>query len=263
MELNKNNFLRWNGAFTPKPFSNIANNDAQSMVVSAASCVLYPLSNDESTFGIDPNTFQITEQDNLVNPAVWDASLLKVTYFPPSGVAVGNRTLKYNWKDTEGNLSNEATITINIQARPTSWRVYPDSFSCQMSGGVRTGNGQFDLLEKYYTDDNSTVFPLETKPNSPGDPNYLAPFPDPINCSTNPYVRWDLSPDVTVNGACSVMSATMAVYTAYTDTFLTVGTRMYIDNSLNTPVGDLYYSDYSVAYRTIDGYIVDIYNCGV
>jgi hypothetical protein len=178
--LNKNNFLIWEGSFNDAPFSNVATDDSASMLITAAFVELQPLLNDISTYGINVLSFEFTLQDNLITLATWDSVTQKIKYFPPAGISPGVRLLKYRWRDNFGNLSNEATVSIDVQPRATAWRGDPSSYVCD-NPGVTNGAG-WGTLEKYYTDNNDLFLPHTTKPNDPVDPDFIAPVNDPIMC---------------------------------------------------------------------------------
>lgn len=184
MQLNRNNYLIWEGEFTDKPTLVQAVDDAVNMSVGAVSVEIYPLLNDVATYGIDLNTFEFTVQDNLLKPATFDPLTKKITYYLPAGAAVDDvRVIKYRWKDTLAHQSNEATISITVIARATGWRGYASSLACVLDGGGHnTGESAYGELEEYYLDDNSPVLPSSTKANDPGDPDYIAPTTNLIMC---------------------------------------------------------------------------------
>ena len=259
--LNKNNFLRWTGSFNQAPFDANAVDDSVNMFVTGAQVVLYPLVNDVSTYGIALNTFEFTLQDNPLAPATFDSASKSVTYFPPVGVVPSVKTLKYKWKDFNGNESNEATITINVLARQTAWRGDPSSFACEMSGGVRTGNSLYETLERYYTDDDELYLPYETKPNTIGDPDYIAPVTDNLNCNPEDFVEWLLTYGATKEDACT--GGLGAVF--YTETgveFLAPGVQLYTDEELTSPAGNDYFAPGNgQVFRVVSGTIVDQLTC--
>lgn len=185
MKLNRNSPLIWEAVdgFIDAPHSETAVDDAVNIVVNAESLEIEPLLNDASTYGINASSLEITVQDNIVTPATWDATSGKITYYPPAGIVVGGaRTLKYKWMDVLGHESNEATITITPTARSTSWRPLTSSRYCVTSSGSNTGMAAYTTLEKYYTDDNTAAAPAVTKPNTIGDPDYVAPSEDLLMC---------------------------------------------------------------------------------
>lgn len=174
--LNKNNFFIWKGEFDSAPFEIVANDDNASLVKGASYIEIYPLLNDVASYGLNPLSLEFTLQDNIANPATWDAVAKKIIYYPPADVEVGQvREIKYRVKDTIGNVSNEATVSIAISDRATSWRGYAPSYSCVKVGGDNTGIGGYAQLEKYYIDDNSAYIPQALKPNVDGDANYIPP----------------------------------------------------------------------------------------
>lgn len=263
--LNKNNFLRWTGKFNIAPFNAIARNDEVTIVKGQASVDILPLANDSATYGIAQNSLQITIQDNFENPAVWNSVTSKITYYLDPLTELGQRFIKYKWKDYNGNSSNEATVTINVVDRPTAWRVYPASFACVLDGGGnRTGYGAYSLLEKYYPDTQVNVTPLTTKSNVSTDPDYVAPVIDQQRCSTQAYTQWNLKFGASLQVSC-VVSATMAVYTATNDGFggLIPGAYVFSDNAFTTPLPNGFYGDNNGhSYLVSGGQIIDVLDCG-
>ncbi len=265
MELNQNNFLRWKGEFKKAPYTANAVNDSINMIIDQTFIEISPLINDVSTYGIALNTFTFTSQDNPDKPAIFNPSTSKVTYFLPVSAAVGNvRHLKYKWTDYNGNESNEATISINVIVRPTGWRVYPPSFSCEFDvEAERTGRSLYAQLVKYYLDNNQNVTPLTLKNNVVGDPNYVAPVEDPINCSTTPFVAWELTYGSGGYISCSVSEGeSQTLYTAQDDTELSVGVYLYSNSLLTIPAPDGYYSlDFGFTHHVSSGIIVNKVTC--
>ncbi|UHG93335.1 DUF5977 domain-containing protein [Spirosoma oryzicola] len=64
------------------------------------------------------------------------------------------------------------------QTRATAWRGVGFRHILD-ERGKRTGMGTVVRLRKYYLDDKTDVKPTTDKPNSPGDPDYMAPAPVP------------------------------------------------------------------------------------
>lgn len=177
-QLNKNNFIVWQGNFAAAPFSVVANNDTVQITKGEPFLAIYPLINDAATYGINAESLEITFQDNVQKPAVWDSIAQKITYYLPAGAGYGTqRLLKYRFRDKAGNLSNEATITIGVAFAETFWRGLETSFSClKDSAGENTGLGSYATLEKVDSTTSTPVVPAEQKPNVEGDANYIAPF---------------------------------------------------------------------------------------
>lgn len=182
MKLNKNNYLIWDGQFADAPFQTVVNGWVLSLVQGESYVEGQVLFDDFATYGINLSTFEFTVQDNPTTPATWDSVTGMVKYYPPAGVTPGLRYLKYKWKDNMGHDSPEGTITISVLARATAWRPAASSYQCQLSGGVNTGMAYYSLLEKYYTDNGTAYSPYTTKPNTVGDPDYVAPVADGATC---------------------------------------------------------------------------------
>lgn len=258
MELNKNNFLRWDGEFIKAPVTNTAVNDVASMFVNQTEKKILPLVNDISTLGVDLSSFEITQQPvGVILPSTWNLVTSEVTFYLPPGSSPGTKTIKYKWKDLIGNLSNEGTITITINPRLTGWRVYPPSGGCQIVSGEKTGFFEYDELEKYYTDNNTTVTPLVTKPNSPGDPNYSPPFED-SRCSTEDFIKWGLGLGENSSSSCFIAIPSF-YYTNPDDGFgyLTPGVQLFQDEALTTPAANGFYSDQTQWWQVFAGIISD------
>lgn len=67
------------------------------------------------------------------------------------------------------------------EPRPTAWRVFPSSLRCEKDGdNANTGIALYDLLEQYYTDDDSGTG--VTKLNAPADADYVAPTENLVAC---------------------------------------------------------------------------------
>jgi hypothetical protein len=69
--------------------------------------------------------------------------------------------------------------------RPQGWRPYRTA--CELNDfGIRTGRKVATMLERYYLDDNTPVFPAQIRTNLPGEEGYLAPQVS-ADCQTTPY----------------------------------------------------------------------------
>jgi hypothetical protein len=184
-KLNRNNFITWDGEFSPKPFVVTAVDDFVSMGPNDSFINIPILDDDTATFGINESSINITQQANPLQPAEWDTSAKVIKFYPPkNGIysIEGTYVLKYKWKDKSGHLSNEALVTVIVTPRPTAWRGYAPSFSCLLSAGENTGYGQYAQLEQFYTDTNESVIPLALKANVVGDPDYLLEVYDVAAC---------------------------------------------------------------------------------
>lgn len=177
-QLNKNNFIIWTGEFKPPSFEAIANNDILSMQQGATEAAeIYPLNNDIATYGINPDTLEITLQDNPAAPAVWDAVAKKLFYYlPVDAVAGQDRVIKYRWRDAIGNYSNEGSITVTVTARQISYRPYAPSLVCLKNGnGTNTGQAFYQQLEQFFTDTGEAVSPRVLIANEVILPQYAPP----------------------------------------------------------------------------------------
>lgn len=179
MKLNRNNLLIWEGNFGSAPIFVTANNDNISVSKNTAALVIDVLSNDVATLGILRTSVVITENPNTNKPAVVDAATGNIVYYPPAGF-IGQHILKYRFRDMLGNPSNEGTVTVVVQEREVSWRIYPPSFVCERSGtNDFTGNGYYRQLQKFYPDTQEAFSPQELVNNTSDHPNYVPPAPEP------------------------------------------------------------------------------------
>ncbi len=195
--LNKNSFIRWQGAFNNIPALQQAVDDNVSMALGSPFIEISVLLNDSATYGINPASLAITLQDNMITPATWDPLTEKLKYYPPAGLVVGAvREIRYEWDDNLGNGSNEASVFIEITDRATGWRGKASTYVCEEVAGDNTGQANFTTLEKYYLDDNTPAIPADEKPNDVGDPDYIAPLTDLISCplpgSTDSFEIWSI-----------------------------------------------------------------------
>ena len=95
-------------------------------------------------------------------------------------------TLTFRKSIAQENFSN-LPAKDNYAGRPTVW-VGVNMFYLLDGVGKRTGYGQFATLQLYYSDNGQPVRPFETKPNVPGDPDYIEPvLLDSITPGTTPY----------------------------------------------------------------------------
>jgi hypothetical protein len=200
-KLNKKNFLIWEGQFNAAPFDVIATNDNVTMKINEASKVINVLANDIASYGIDKPSLEITLQDNAAHLAEYNQVTGEITYYPPANIAPGQvRQLKYRWYDKAAHISNEATVSITIQDRPTGWRGYAPSYKCLKDGsGENTGQAFYDTLEKYYTDDNTAYVPATLKNNTSIAPDYIPPADNltmcPLAGSIIPFYVWNYAPN--------------------------------------------------------------------
>ena len=95
-------------------------------------------------------------------------------------------TLTFRKAVTQENFS-DLPAKDNYAGRPTVW-VGVNLFNLLDGFGKRTGFGQFATLQLYYSDNGQPVRPFETKPNVPGDPDYIEPvLLDSITPGSTPY----------------------------------------------------------------------------
>lgn len=261
--LNKNNFLRWFGSFNVAPFDVLAVDDALDVTVFHDFVDIAILDNDIATFSIDPTSIVITLQDNIARPATWNPTTKLLRYYltdeSKAGMGDLSRVLKYTWKDVNGNVSNEATVTFTIIPREKAWRVLESSFSCELDeDGHKTGNGIYATLVQYYTDNEVNVVPTNEKDNDPDDPDYIAPAEDP-RCDPATYTEIVYHTG-TAGSVCS-SSDTATAYVPIAETRYAIGTHLFSDTDLTVPVSDGYYRDGDSKLQLVGGVVVNITFC--
>jgi hypothetical protein len=182
--LTKENYHQWEGDFDPLPATLLAVDDVASMIINAGSIEIDPFVNDVSSLGINYDSLEITLQDNPLAIAIYDPVSRKITYYLPNDALAGQvRQIKYKWKDVAGTSSNEATISVTVLERATSFRPHTFSKECIKDGsGNNTGQSRYTALEKYYLDDGKALKPYFLVANVVSHPNYVAPVDDPVSC---------------------------------------------------------------------------------
>lgn len=268
MRLNRGNFLIWDGEFDTLSFDIQAIDDDVTITVIQTSIIISVLANDIATLGFNYHSVVITLQDNLQKPSVVNQTDGTITYYPSANAPIGDRIIKYKFKDLMGNESNEATVTIHIVPRPTGWRPYPQSFLClRDADNLRTGYGFYTTIQKYYTDDQTNVIPIQLKPNISTDPDYEPPFlatSCPVEFKTGLPVSVT-SPQVSAGNSCS-LAVPPNLTTFYTETGqLGLGVTIYLTQSLNPNArlgGPGFVSDGTYSYEINDhGVIIGITEC--
>lgn len=238
-QLNSFNFLRWYGEFEDAVYENVANDDVGVGVYTVSYIDIAALDNDTSTIGIDFDSIIITQQVYIDVPAIYDPVSHNIRFYTKTGTsAPGSFELKYKWFDLQGNPSNEATITIYLQARTTGWRGI--SPTCDLSGGDNTGYYTYATLQQFYTDNGAATG--ITKPNVDTDPDYIAPIYDESVCPIHLYVLINSKFQSTPSGICEI-GFNSGVYANSSDVTagLPIGTVLYTDSGLSIPVGFGYY----------------------
>lgn len=187
MQLNKSNFLRWDGEFDKMPAVNIAMPDTAIMQPKDDFIQSQVLFNDVSTYGINKNTIQILTQPYPTKPAEWDSYSQSIKFYAPKEFNTWNvpgfYTIQYKWADLAGNESNITTLTVQVVPRAIIWKGFPSSYSCELDGnGRRTGMGHFSQLVKAYSDGSGYVIPVILVDNNSGFPGYLPPAQDLTSC---------------------------------------------------------------------------------
>ncbi len=126
---------------------------------------------------------------------------------------LGSDSYTYSYDLDGDTIVKKVCLTI-IDNTPTTtaWRAQQEPYTCVLDEyGLRTGYKAFNFLEQYYTatGENTGV----TKPNSPSDPDYIAPVVDETACVPQPV---DPTPDPftfvdVVNAELSTMYVSNAV----------------------------------------------------
>jgi hypothetical protein len=76
--------------------------------------------------------------------------------------------------------------------RPTAWRGNGVPVCLTDANGKYTGVGRYDYIERYYTDDNTVVSPLQRKANTAGTYGYVAPGTNAL-CSVTPHLNDEMT----------------------------------------------------------------------
>lgn len=133
---------------------------------------LFNISNSRMIDVPDPGGYTLVS-----NPTNGSVSL------PSTGIALYSPALNFSgmdyfsYKSTSGLIRNVCVNVLSVD-RETEWR--PTGQYCITSGGTRTGEYGYSLLSEY--DNISETFTGVTKPNSPADPDYVAPVMDTNIC---------------------------------------------------------------------------------
>lgn len=169
---------------TSIPFQNVAFAKTATMVTGLSYVDVDVLTGATSTFGIDVNSVSavVTSSPTAATPR-WNAATQLLRIFRPGSGTPASMTVDYTFKDHLGNISNAATVTVDLTLLATDWRVYTPSVFCLVDAySQNTGYKGYNLLELYYTGSGVTYTPLTTKPNVVGDPDYVSPTIDTSAC---------------------------------------------------------------------------------
>lgn len=191
MPINRNNMLRWNGSFTPAMVDNIAVADGPILLPSSDVSVTCPvLFNDSATLGINTESVTILSYSSPCQlPAEFDTVTNLLTIYRPVDPTVSSLTLTYQWADYCGNVSNTATITVNVLTAATAWVAYESSYYCVLNtvNGQNTGFANWTQQVLTYSPSGTPVTPLTLRPNalSLGIADYIGDVLDPITCPSS------------------------------------------------------------------------------
>jgi hypothetical protein len=106
---------------TPAP---VANNDSAT-TINPQSVIVPVLNNDTSIFPINPSTVTVVENPTYGTTTVEPSGAIKYTPTTASTTAVTNDTFAYTVEDTDGQVSNEATVNITVYPVPGVAGVLP------------------------------------------------------------------------------------------------------------------------------------------
>ena len=191
MSINKDNFLRWNGTFNPKPWSITPGFSVGNLFANQDFCVVNPFSGTMSaTLGIDTYSFEITRITNasfvdieLSSPCEYDGvSALKV--YRPLDISVTVIVIFFKFTDILGNtIASSSFVQIGVSTIYVSWVSYPPSATCSLDAfGNNNGKLEWSQLKLINTGTGTAISPLTLKDNVPSDADYIAPITDFITC---------------------------------------------------------------------------------
>ena len=192
MALNRNNYLRWNGTFTKRPYTITPVPKFFDFFANIDSIVIQPMITSSASLGIDYTTYKITSiidqytglPIQLSQDCAYDGAGNLTVYRPiiPTLGFVINGT----FEDNSGNLSSILSNLIIVTAIEIAWVVYPVSYVCNIdSFGNQTGFKSWTQLYLINASTLSPIIPLTFKPNIPTDPDYIAPVIDLITCPSD------------------------------------------------------------------------------
>ena len=190
MPNNKNNFIRFTGAFVSPDFS--------ISIVGFPSVNFYP-SYDSLTYnvgsaltaslGVNLLSLKILSvKDSLGNDVLLSQDCYydgagNITVYRPIDLTLLSYSVFFNFQDYAGNVSFNEVITINFVSILTAWVVYPASAICNLDGfGNNNGYLYCEQLKLINQSTGSDIVPLTLKPNVPSDADYIAPITDYVAC---------------------------------------------------------------------------------
>lgn len=195
MSLNKNNFLRWEGVFTPKKFTMVSDPvlsvnlyaNEELCVCSSLSLIIPNVSN-----GVDFTSLEIVGIKNypslvdisLVSPPSWDSDSQLLTTYRPLDLTITQYIVQFIFTDILGNKSAVTNQLIEVSLVYTTWVQYPVSVGCIIDSlGNQTGYKMWSQLQLINMTTSAPVVPIVLKDNSEGDPDYYPPVQDFSLCA--------------------------------------------------------------------------------
>jgi hypothetical protein len=202
MALNRNNYLRWKGTFTKRPYTITPVSTFFTFFASDDSVVIQPLSLSSASLGIDLTSLKIEQIRDASTGAVVQLSqdcdydgAGNLTVYRPIPTLLG-LVIYFTFKDNSGNQSpNIPTIphlvpdfntVIAISPVVTAWVAYPVSYVCVVDAfGNQSGYKAWTQLVLINSSSLAPIVPLTLKPNIATDPDYIQPVTDLITCPSD------------------------------------------------------------------------------
>lgn len=197
MALNDNNFLRFEGGQTPKPWINnsagytttlFSNQDYIDIVDPFTLCLC------TATLGIDPYSFLIVDivdyssgspgaTISMSEMSSWDASTLTLRIFRPIDLSLTAFSVEFTFQDYLGNKSEIVYIVVNVDSIVIEWSEYIPSDYCTLDNfGNNTGYRACSQLVMRNALTHTNIIPLTLKDNESSSADYISPTFDLITC---------------------------------------------------------------------------------
>lgn len=128
-------------------------------------------------------------------------------------IYANGRVLSFKYANAEYSYSNLMPPP-QAAARATEWRVFGIPKCLNNTNGIRTGLGQYPLLQRFYIDNSQPVVPIEIKNNSLGTDGYIGPIVV-TGCEITPFLSDEYSGRLsfTKNNCQGTQLGTQPIYT--------------------------------------------------